>query len=73
MKSRQKHLANLTYRLHDARAKLQPSLELRRHFLTKAFHAQIRAEKENIQSHLDRLQPGVRKLFLVRRLEQLNK
>ena len=65
-------LAALTYRLHDQRAKLAPSIELRRHFLTAAFHAQLRAEKEHIESRIGMLQPGLRRVYLAARLEKLN-
>lgn len=69
--NKQKHLQQLTYRLHEARQLLQPSIELRRRFLTKAFHAQLRSEKDNIESHIQRMQPGIRKAYLQKRLEQL--
>ncbi len=69
----QKHLQNLTYRLHEQRQLLQPSIALRRAFLTKAFHAQLRSEKEGIEGHIQRMQPGVRKAFLVKRMEFLMK
>jgi DNA-directed RNA polymerase specialized sigma24 family protein len=65
-------LAKLTYRLHDQRAKLAPSLELRRNHLTAAFHGQLRAEKQMIEARIARLQPGTRRVFLQHRLEQLN-
>ena len=65
-------LARLVYRLHDKREKLAPSLQLRRAHLTAAFHGQIRAEKENIQGFITRLQPGLRRVYLQHRLEMLN-
>ena len=69
----QRHLANLTYRLHKQRLeRLAPSIELRRRFLTSAFHAQLRNEKEMITSHIGKLQPGVRRVFVQRRLDELN-
>ena len=69
----QAHLANLTYRLHQQRLeRMAPSIELRGRFLTKAFHAQLRSEKEAIASHVGRLQPGVRRAFLQSRLSQFN-
>ncbi len=69
----QGHLANLTYRLHKARQeKMAPSIELRRHFLASTFHAQLRNETEMIASHIGRLQPGVHRVFMERRLDQLN-
>ena len=70
----QRHLANLTYRLHKQRQERKaPSIELRRRFLTSAFHAQLRNEKDMIASHLGKLQPGVRRVFMQRRLEEINK
>jgi hypothetical protein len=69
----QRHLQNLTYRLHQQRELLQPSIVLRKAFLTKAFHAQLRSEKDNIESHIQRMQPGVRKAFLIKRMEFLTK
>ncbi len=69
----QRHLQHLTYRLHEQRQLLQPSIVLRRAFLTKAFHAQLRSEKDNIESHIQRMQPGIRKAFLQKRMEFLMK
>ena len=64
-------LANLTYRLHDQRERLAPGIELRRRMLEKARHNQIRSEKEAIQGHISKLQPGVRLAFLRKRMQQL--
>jgi hypothetical protein len=65
-------LATITYRLHEQRQKLAPSLELRRHYLTSVFHSQLRAEKESIEGYIGRMQPGVRRVYLKHRLEMLN-
>lgn len=65
-------LAKITYRLHDQRQKLAPSLELRRQYLTSVFQNQIRAEKESIEGYIGRMQPGVRRVYLKHRLEMLN-
>ena len=65
-------LQRILYRLHDQREKLAPSLELRRQHLTSAFHAQIRAEKDNIEGFISRLQPGARRVYLKNRLELLD-
>ncbi len=51
---------------------MAPSIEMRRRFLTSAFQAQLFNEKEMIVSHIDQLQPGVRRVFMQRRLDQLN-
>ncbi len=69
----QRHRASLTYRLHKARQeRMAPSIELRRRFLASACHAHLQNEKEMIASHIDRLQPGVRRVFMERRLDQLS-
>ena len=65
-------LQRILYRLHDQREKIAPNLQLRRQHLTSAFHAQIRAEKENIEGAIGRLQPGLLRVYLKNRLELLN-
>ncbi len=65
-------LQRIVYRLHDQREKLAPSLELRRQHLTSAFHGQIRAEKDNIEGFIGKLQPGVRRVYLQNRLALLD-
>ena len=64
-------IQRIMYRLHDAREKLAPSLELRRAHLTSAFHGQLRAEKDNIEGFIAKLQPGVRRVYLDNRLALL--
>ena len=65
-------LQRILYRLRDQREKLAPSIELRRQHLTSAFHGQIRAEKDNIEGFIGRLQPGLRRVYLQNRLELLD-
>jgi hypothetical protein len=65
-------LGKLTLKLHEQRDKLAPSTELRRKYLEASYHTQLRSEKSMIQSRIDRLSPGVRKVFLTSRLQQLN-
>ncbi len=65
-------LQRIVYRLHDQREKLAPSLELRRQHLMSAFHGQIRAEKDNIEGFIGKLQPGVRRVYLQNRLALLD-
>ena len=69
----QARLNKLTFKLHDQRERLAPSIELRRRYIEATYLNQIRGEKEMIQSRIDRLSPGVRKVFLASRLEKLNK
>jgi len=66
------NLQRITYRLHAQREKLAPSIALRRNYLETTFLNQINSEKEAIQSHIQRLQPGVRRVYLQHRLERLN-
>ncbi len=68
----QARLNKMTFKLHEQRERLTPSLELRRKYIETAYLNQIRGEKEMIQSRIDRLSPGVRKVFLASRLEKLN-
>ena len=68
----QTRLNKLTFKLHDQRERLAPSIELRRRYIEAAYLNQIRGEKEMIQSRIDRLSPGVRKVFLASRPEKLN-
>ena len=63
----------MTFKLHDQRERLAPSIELRRRYIEAAYLNQIKGEKEMIQSRIDRLSPGVRKVFLASRLEKFNK
>jgi hypothetical protein len=67
-----RHLEHLTYKLHKQREMMQPSIEFRRRFLASAYAAQLRTEKETIERNVARLHPGVRRVFMRRRLEQLN-
>ena len=66
------NLKRITYRLHEQRAKLAPSLMLRRNYLAATHLGQIQSEKDAIVGHIDRLQPGVRKEYLRHRLERLS-
>ena len=65
-------LAQLTNMIHKQREMMQPSIELRRRFLASAYHAQLKNEKGKIASHIGRLQPGVRRVFMRRKLDHLN-
>ena len=65
-------LAQLTNMIHKQREMMQPSIELRRRFLASAYATQVRTEKGIIEQHINRLQPGLRRVFMRRRLEQLN-
>ena len=65
-------LASMVYKLHDQRAKQAPSLGLRKRCLEASFHQEIRSEKQMIESHIARLQPAVRKVYLAQRLDKLN-
>ena len=61
---RSKRRQTITYRLHAQRARMIPSIALRRGYLEKVHLAQIQSEKDAILSHIGRLQPGVRDEYL---------
>ena len=66
------NLERITYRLHEQRAKLAPSLMLRKNYLEATHLGQIQSEKDAIVGHINKLQPGVRREYLRRRMEWLN-
>jgi hypothetical protein len=66
------NLGNLTWKLHEERQKTRESIEMRRKFIEAAHAEQIARERQMIQSHLDRLAPGPRQLYLKARLNKLN-
>ena len=64
---RSKRRPRFTYRLlHAQRARMVPSIALRQGYLEKVHLAQIKSEKDDILSHIGRLQPGVRAEYLRR-------
>ena len=66
------NLDRITYRLHEQRAKLAPSLMLRKNYLEATHLGQIQSEKDAIVGHIGKLQPGLRREYLRHRLERLN-
>jgi len=65
-------LQKIVFRLHDQREKLAPSLELRRKHLTSVYLGQVRAERDSIIGHIERMPYGARKVYLQNRLQLLN-
>mgnify|MGYP002809790091 CR=1 FL=1 len=68
----QARLNKITFKLHEQRERLAPSVELRKKYIETAYLNQIRGEQQMIQSRIDRLSPGARKVFLASRLQKLN-
>ena len=66
------NLQQIVWRFREARERLQPSIELRRNYLTAVYHQQLASEKAAIQGHIGSLAPGVRKVYLQNRLAELN-
>jgi len=66
-------LQKIVFRLHDQREKLAPSLELRRKHLTSVYLGQVRAERDSIIGHIERMPYGARKVYLQNRLQLLNR
>jgi hypothetical protein len=68
-------LGRHTFVLHDMhkqRKKLHESITIRRNVIAAAHAEQIARERNMIRSHLDRLIPGTRAVFLKARLDKLN-
>jgi hypothetical protein len=68
----QAKIKHTTWRLHQQRGLLQENMELRHKMLAASYHMQLRNEQNSVQSHIDRLQPGLRKVFLQMRLVKIN-
>ena len=66
-------IGRTTWKLHEARGRIQESLALRRTMLLDSHHQQLRNDRNDIHSHIHRLQPGLRRAFLAMRLEKINK
>ena len=65
-------LQKIVFRLHEQREKLAPSVELRKKHLTAAYLGQVRAERDSIIGHVERLPFGARQAYLRHRLDKLN-
>ena len=55
---------NVTWRLHEQRSKIHENVDLRRKYLEQSHARQLHVEKNEIASHIGRLQEGPRKVFL---------
>ncbi len=64
-------ISHTTWKLHERRGRIQESMELRRQMLIDSHSQQLRNDRNDILSHIHRLQPGLRKAFLAMRLEKL--
>jgi hypothetical protein len=60
-----------TWKLHEVRGRIQESMALRRAMLLDSHSQQLRNDRNDILSHIHRLQPGLRKAFLAMRLEKI--
>jgi hypothetical protein len=65
-------LAKYTTMIQKQREMMAPNIDLRRRYLASVYAAQVRTEKGMIEQHINRLQPGLRRVFMRRRLDQLN-
>ena len=65
-------IGRTTWKLHEKRGRIQASLALRQTMLKDSHQQQLRNDRNDIHSHIDRLQPGLRKAFLAMRLEKIN-
>ena len=67
----QSKISNITWKIHEQRGRIQENMELRRKMLIDSHSQQLRNDRNDILSHIHRLQPGLRKAFLAMRLEKL--
>ena len=67
----QARLNNIKYMLQEAQPKHHENLMLRKKIVEKAYHDQLRVERDDISSRMKYLQPGARQLFLKLRLEKI--
>ena len=68
----QAKIANITLRLHEKRGRIHENMELRHNMLKANYHMQLQNDKNSVMSHIHRLQPGPRKVFLQMRLDKIN-
>lgn len=68
----QARLNNLKYKLQEAQPKLHENMLLRKRIAEKAYHDQMKIERDDISSRMKYLQPGARKVFFQMRLQKLN-
>ena len=68
----QAKISHITWRLHERRGLLQENMELRKKMLVASYHMQLRNDRNSVMSHINHLQPGLRKTFLQMRLVKIN-
>lgn len=66
-------LNNIVWKLHEQRGRVHELTEMRKRYLEKAYCAQIRSDKQLLQSRIHRLQPSLQRAFLRARLEKLDR
>jgi hypothetical protein len=64
-------LNNIMWKLHEQRGRHTELIELRKHYIEKAYCAQIRSDKQLLASRIAQMHPSVQKAFLQARLEKL--
>ena len=64
-------LKHVTGRLHEQRGRIPENVELRRKYLEQSRALQLHTEKNDIRSHIGKLQEGPRKVFLKLRLQKI--
>ena len=66
-----KKLKGIQWHLQEQRQRLHENVLLRKSMLEANYASQIRVEKNNIQSRIAGMQPGVQNTFLKLRLDKL--
>ena len=68
----QAKIQHITWRLHERSGMIQENMALRHKMLAASYHMQLRNDRNAVMSHIHHLQPGLRKVFLQMRLEEIN-
>ena len=68
----QAKIGHVTWRMHERRELLLEKIEMRKKMVAASYHTQLRNDRNAIQSHINHLQPGLRKTFLEQRLVKID-
>ena len=68
----QAKIRDITWKLFEKRKRITENMELRRKMVAGSYRMQLQNDRQSIQSHIAHLQAGPRRVFLERRLAEIN-
>ena len=68
----QAKIRDITWKLFEKRKRITENMELRRKMVAGSYRMQLQNDRQSIQSHIAHLQAGPRRVFLARRLAEIN-